>query len=292
MIRIFQKQATRRQICLGITGSLVAAAVADEQVPSTAAYDPFVIYYGQHAVPALDNFKLQVLDSEIAETALSSGASALRLGYLSLVEASQQRSYHAELASLGILGRANPNWPDANYIDARDERWHNFVIQSLIPGILKRGFGGIFLDTLDNAEYLEVTAPSQYHGMIKGAGTLITSIRKSFPDIKIMINRGYGTLPLVAGHFDMLLGESVVSRFTPDRRYEFLSRDDVEWQKAQMYSARDRDPTLRLFSLDYWSPEDGETIASIYTIERKNGFIPYVATWDLGSVVQHAEAKR
>jgi hypothetical protein len=52
-----------------------------------------------------------------------------------------------------------------------------------------------------------------------------------------------------------------------------------------MRQAQRRDPKLRLFSLDYWSPDDHKGIARIYAQERANGFIPYVGTRDLTKIV-------
>ena len=58
-----------------------------------------------------------------------------------------------------------------------------------------------------------------------------------------------------------------------------------EWQRQQLWAAGRRDPNLRLFSLDYWDPNDKENIAKIHAEERANGFIPYVATPDLTQIV-------
>ena len=93
-----------------------------------------------------------------------------------------------------------------------------------------------------------------------------------------MINRGFAVLPLIAGHFDMVLGESVRTTFDAGTgRYSLVSELDYEWQRQQLWAAGRRDPNLQLFSLDYWDPNDKENIAKIYTEERANGFIPYVA---------------
>jgi hypothetical protein len=52
-----------------------------------------------------------------------------------------------------------------------------------------------------------------------------------------------------------------------------------------MRDAVRRGPRLRLFTLDYWDPEDSDGLAEIYRAQRCAGFIPYVATPDLTRIV-------
>ena len=101
-----------------------------------------------------------------------------------------------------------------------------------------------------------------------------------------MVNRGYAVLPRAVGAFDMLLGESVLTTWdSASSGYRPMSESDAHWQIEQMRQAQRRDPKLRLFSLDYWSPDDPKGIARIYAQERANGFIPYVGTRDLTTIV-------
>lgn len=248
-------------------------------------YDPFAIYYGYYADDAVRRYRLAVLDSDVEKAAIEQAGERLLLGYLSIGEVASSRAYYPELAEAGLLGATNPNWPDANYIDMRDERWCRMVVDKLVPAILSGGFAGIFVDTLDNAEFLEVSGPEKCAGMMNGAARIIREIHAAHPDAPIMINRGYGTIPQLAGSFSMLLGESVISRFDGKGGYEYLPDSDYHWQKTKMLEARSRDPDLLLFSLDYWNPEDRAAIEEIYRKERANGFIPYVATPELNVIV-------
>jgi polysaccharide biosynthesis protein PelA len=101
-----------------------------------------------------------------------------------------------------------------------------------------------------------------------------------------MVNRGYAVLSRAAGSFDMLLGESVFTTWDAGSgSYRLSSEPDYRWQTDRMRDAQRRDPKLRLFSLDYWSPDDPRGIARIYAEERANGFIPYVGTKDLTRIV-------
>jgi polysaccharide biosynthesis protein PelA len=278
----------RRAVSLALAG-LAASPIVGRLAPARAApdnmFDPFVVYYGYELEPSVEKFRLAVLDSDVAPDAFARLRKTVKLGYLSIGEVSRQRSYFQALAGEGLLGAPNPNWPDAHYVDLRTAQWQTFVTDKLIPGILQRGFDGIFFDTLDNAEFLEFRHPATYAGMMDAAVETVLAVRRKFPRIKIMINRGYGILPRIAGAFDMLLGESVRTRFTSAGTYEYLSNEDYEWQRSHMAAARRRDPSLGVYSLDYWDPASAAEIADIYREQRRNGFIPYVATWDLNRVV-------
>ncbi|MDX6804840.1 endo alpha-1,4 polygalactosaminidase [Terrihabitans rhizophilus] len=248
--------------------------------------DPFMIYYGHAARPEIGRYDLVVLDSEVEPAAFRHASNSLILGYFSIGEVAAYRPYYRDVAAEGLLGNRNVNWPDARFVDMRDSRWHRRVVEELVPDILRRGFHGIFLDTLDNAEYLEQKSGAAGAGMIEGAAELVRKLRQAFPQAAIMINRGYATLPRIAGQFDMLLGESVRSSYQgTGGSYVLLSDQEYRWQRAMMWQARERDPGLRLFSLDYWNLKDTAGIASLYATQRANGFTPYVSTRELSTIV-------
>jgi hypothetical protein len=172
-------------------------------------------------------------------------------------------------------------------VDVRDQRWRSRVIEQLVPGILARGFQGVFLDTLDNPVELERRDPKTYRGMAAAATNLIKALRQSFPSITIMMNRGYGLLPEVGGSIDIVLGESVYSTYDFERKtYRLVSTEDYREQVRLLKEARKRNPGLRVCSLDYWDPVDFKGIRRIYREERANGFEPYVATIGLDRIVE------
>ena len=247
----------------------------------------FLINYGATVGERIGSYDVAVLEKDVAVSAIAGlHPHAIILGYLSLGEVHSGRDYFAEVEAEGLLIRPNPNWPDARFIDIRDQRWHKRVIERLIPEILARGFDGIFFDTLDDAEFLEQRDPVRFAGMVDAAAQLLRKLRQRFPDIPLMVNRGYAVLPHAPGAFDMLLGESVFSTYDAiSGAYKLAPEADYHWQVRQMRDAQQRDPKLRLFTLDYWNADDPRGIARIYAEERKNGFIPYVGTRDLTSIV-------
>ena len=254
---------------------------------STASASRFIVYYGTADVPALYDHDIAVLDSDVDAAIIRKfGAASLLLGYLSLGEAHLGRRYADELQRQGLLLARNPNWPDARFIDVRDPRWARVVVNDLVPAILARGFRGLFIDTLDSSAFLEQRDAVVFAGMTEAAANLVLAIRRAFPRLPIMVNRGYAMLPRIAADIDMVLGESVHSTYdAASRSYVRVSEADVRWQLDRLNDARRIAPSLKLFSLDYWSPSDPAGIARVYAEARANGLVPYVATIDLAQVV-------
>ncbi|MBF0587772.1 MAG: endo alpha-1,4 polygalactosaminidase [Magnetococcales bacterium] len=248
----------------------------------------WLVYYSDKApVGAFKNHSLLVLDSRYHPPLrpLADRGKTL-LGYLSLGEVASDADWYEEMRQQGILGAENPAWPGSFYVDLRDPRWVKRVVEELVPSIVKRGFQGVFLDTLDNAGHLERLDPKKYHGMVEAGARLVRTIRRHYPYLVIMINRGYELVPLVGDQIDMLTGESVYARHDASSSgYARVVEKDYLWQVKQLKKAKKRHPRLKIFSLDYWNPDDAAGLREIYRIQRQNGFSPYVSVPKLDRIV-------
>ncbi|MEO0031189.1 MAG: hypothetical protein RIS94_947 [Pseudomonadota bacterium] len=267
----------RRRALVGLAASLVAPRTL---IASTAPWR-WAVDYGAVTDPALARqFDLLVLEPEHPRPiAPLRGPAARLLGYISLGEVEQSRPYADALRKAGVLRTANPNWPDARMIDLRKPEWTARVTEELVPEILAKGYDGIFIDTLDNAEAMERAHPLESAGMVAAAGNLVRQIRTRFPAITIMLNRAYALLPQSAPNVDIVLGEAMASRWDfAVKRYVMTSEQDWNWQADRLRAAKGANPAIRLAVLDYWNPADRTTIAALYRREREAGFSPYVAT--------------
>jgi polysaccharide biosynthesis protein PelA len=247
----------------------------------------FLVYYGTHDVGNLTNFNIAVLESEVDIAMIQRlGRSATSLAYLSIGEVNMSRSWAASMEQQGLLLAPNPKWRDARFIDLRDARWERMIINELIPKALARGFTGIFFDTLDDAAYLESIDSKRFKGMKEAGIALVFAVRAQYPNLPIMVNRGYDILPAIASQIDMVLGESVHTTYdVTSEAYMRVNDADIRWQINKMREGVKHNPNLTMFSLDYWTPNDLPGIARIYTQARDNGLIPYVATFDLTQIV-------
>lgn len=249
---------------------------------------PWVVYYSQNApIRAFTDYKLLIFDNEYHPPILSLRQSGKTvLGYISLGEVENYRSYYSEVKEEQILLEENSYWKGSYFVDLRDSRWSLRVIHEILPRILGKGFDGIFMDTLDNAIHLEETDPEKYHGMKEAAVRLVRTIRYHYPHIKIAMNRAYGILPQVENEIDYELGESVYGSYDFKRKnYHPVPRDIARQQVKLLQASRSRNPQLKILTLDYWSPDDPVGIERIYKKQRANGFEPFVSTIELDRVL-------
>lgn len=248
----------------------------------------WLVFYGADAKPErLRPYSLVVFDPD-AHPSLEQfeGRSTVSLGYLSLGEVEQFRTHFPAMKAEGIVLNANPNWQESYFVDLRDPRWAKRVIEELIPQVLFQRFDGIFLDTLDNAGYLEDLDPNRFKGMREAAIHLVKAIRLHYPQIKIMLNRSFDILPETVSAIDMLLGESIYASYDfANKSYVRVSEEQYQEQLKAMQVAKSQKPSLGLYSLDYWNPDDPKAIAEIYRVQRANGLEPYVSTIGLNEII-------
>lgn len=214
------------------------------------------------------------------------GPGSRLLGYVSMGEVEKSRQFAARLQRAGALRAPNPNWPDARYVDLRHPLWRTTVLETIVPRVLNKGFDGIFLDTMDNAEAMERQDPKRNAGMVAAGARLIRAIRQRFPKCAIMLNRGYALLPDVAARIDYVLGEAMATRWNFTRNaYEMVPESDWAWQATRLRAAKRINPSLVLATLDYWDPADTKTVADLYARARAADFHPYVSTLSLNRLI-------
>ncbi len=256
--------------------------------PGVSVGERWLAYYSDKATPAeFQDYDLLVLDSD-HRPALAPLAERgkILLGYLSLGEAEQYRYHFSALQKQGLLVAENPNWEGSYFLDIRHPVWIERVIYELVPSLLHQGFDGVFLDTLDSPLHLEREDPERYRGMSEAAIRLVRTIRNQFPHIRIMLNRAYEILPQVAGDIDIVLGESVYADYDfASKSYQRVPQHLYQLQLSYLKEAQRINPRLKVFTLDYWKPDDKAGIAEIYRIQRANGFVPYVATVALDRII-------
>jgi polysaccharide biosynthesis protein PelA len=267
--------------------ALLDRAFANPTCQQNSLYCNWISYYNNQAAPAeFRNYNPLVLDADRHPdlTPLRSMGKTL-LGYVSLGEVSTTRSYFTEAQNAKLLIAPNPNYPGSWYVDIRQPAWTNLMIQKVIPSILKQGFQGLLLDTLDIPIYLEQVNNPAYIGMTQAAIDLVIAIRTAFPQIPLMLDRAYPILNEVGSYINFALGESVLTTYNfSTNLYYYLTLAEYTSQVTYLQKAQAAYPHLVVMSLDYWNPADPATVRKIYHAERKNGFRPYVSTISLHQI--------
>ncbi|MBM3728053.1 MAG: endo alpha-1,4 polygalactosaminidase [Acidobacteria bacterium] len=212
---------------------------------------PWAVCYSD-AVPAdeLERYSLLVLHGRYHPPlpALSSAGKRL-FGYVSLGEVEKTQPHFTAVRKQGLLRGENANWPGSYFVDLRDPRWHECVLRQLIPEIRAQGFHGVFLDTIDTAEHLETLDPGAHRGMMAAALDLVRAIRHGYPDMPLILNRGFFLLEEAAPLVDYVLAESIYSDYDSARKaYRRVPAAEYSETVRKLAAARTRNPGLTVLS--------------------------------------------
>lgn len=281
LVRIFAR------LILGGIMTFSSATLAKTLQEKGPDYRWAVYYSDQEPANAFKDFDLLVFDGDKHPPLyqlLDHGKQLL--GYVSLGEAEKSRYYFPDLEKNNILCGPNPNWEGSFYVDLRQLMWPKTIIETIIPRVLHRGFEGIFIDTIDNAAFLEQQDPEKYKGMRQAAIDLIKAIRYHYPQILIMINRGYDIIEDVAPFVDVVLGESLLTDYDfKTKTYKRATAASTQTQIQKLKNAKVLNPRLKIFTLDYCDPQNHTEVMEIYAQQRANGFTPYVSTIALNQII-------
>ena len=251
----------------------------------------WVCVYSENVFPEIINqFDIAVLDAD-AHPDLSKidHEKSLIFGYVSLCEVGPYRWYWEQIKNeKWVLGK-NKQW-DSAFIDVRSPEWKSFILNTVIPRIVKKGFRGLFLDTIDSAEYLEKYNPEKKHpDMMKHMVSLIKAIRKQYPDLFLIANRGFTILPEIADAIDAVVAESVFVEHNFANASSRLREKQEILPTISLLQKLQKKQRLLILSLDYVEQGDERTRQEVQSVSRQYGFVPYTSTPALDKVVEQNE---
>jgi uncharacterized protein (TIGR01370 family) len=190
----------------------------------------------------------------------------------------------ARLTKEKAILKHNKQW-DSHIVKLTSARWRGMVLAQ-VKDAVDQGFDGVMLDTLENSLHASEKGSKKAHEANRQAAIqLLVDIKEAFPDIKIMLNRTFSILPDVSEQLDFILCESILAETNVSTRHSTLFPPNTYRQVRGLLKPIQRQaPQLKIYTLDYWNPDDVEGIQQLYAIQRANGFIPYVTTPDLRSL--------
>ena len=128
------------------------------------------------------------------------------------------------------------------------------MLNEFVPERIEvKGADGLFLDTIDTVE----AYPESWRGMIK----LIAALRKKYPRIPIVANRGFTILEGMIPEIDGILFEAFTTRWDPGRKSSSLHSDsDLEWVDGVLAKIQKLGGSLgiQVLVLDYAGPGQDE----------------------------------
>ncbi|WP_240538676.1 bifunctional glycoside hydrolase 114/ polysaccharide deacetylase family protein [Halomonas sp. SH5A2] len=254
-----------------VISALVQAAPASDQ-PSVA------FYYGNDAPTEL----LSQFDWIVVEAANIDQEQARRLNqhggqlfaYVSIGELDAWRETNTPIAEHAFVTR-NDAW-NSQVADLTAPEWQQWLIEEHVRPLWEAGYRGLFLDTLDSYRLFAPdgdAAGRQQDALVD----IITRIKRQFPDMRLVLNRGFEILDRVHHDVDGVAAESLYRGWNPSTKvYGEVPADDQEWLYAQLSKVKDA-YQLPAIAIDY-VPANNRSLARA-TAERihAEGFIPWVS---------------
>ncbi|MEK7746349.1 MAG: endo alpha-1,4 polygalactosaminidase, partial [Elusimicrobiota bacterium] len=258
----------------------------------------WIAFYGTTlSLKAWKTLDLAVLDPDAFElpaaapsasggTSRSEDGGPLRLAYVSAGEADEKRSYWPQAEGKPYLVEANPDWPEAHRVDMRSDAWRRLLLDEVVPKALAKGYDGVFLDTLDTAQYLQSKDTAAYAGSMDAAKGLVEALRAQYPDKLILLNNA---LPLIEGLADAADGvvvEDLYTRCDPQAKACVPTPPEVSAAKEATLLRWKERTGKPVFVLLYSGLRERDSRPLRKAVRRclKNGFFPYLALPSLMSL--------
>lgn len=245
------------------------------------AYNPATFRMSSVKVAEYD---MAILDPDHHPPIESFSKKTRLIAYVSLGEAEEYRSYWSKIKGASWIIGPNENWKGNYYVDVRDPAWRSVILREVIPPIVAKGFKGIFLDTLDTAEYLESKDPQKYSGSKTAMVSLVSEIHAAYPEILLISNNGFAILDAIGPLLSGMLVEDI--SMMPDFEkggYKKVPAEDREY-KTKILKPLSKKYRLPVFSIDYAPREDKAARQWCVQEAHKLGFKPYLAEKNLADV--------
>lgn len=270
-------------VILVIIPLLTGCAVYLKKRISHKQVSTWACYYGHNreTLNQMEKFDLAIIEPD-QDFLPPKESKTTYIAYVSLGEVGNYRSYWKDIEHKNIILWENKNWKDAFLVDIRSYVWRDIILTKIIPEIVEKGYSGLFFDTIDTPIHLEETDPMRFRGSIDAVIELITSIRKTFPQLQLYSNNGLKIVDKFASYVDGFVLESL---FTT---YDFTTKEykvvEPGWRNSRialLQNALKSVENKNVLVIDYCKSAN-DTLRSYSKREcKKHGFIPYNTTIDL-----------
>jgi hypothetical protein len=263
-------------MCLLGVAPVVAAAPLTERAA-------LAFFYGINPpLNELQAFDLVVVDPDHLPNPNAAGLKHTRFAaYVSVGEVQPSRAYAASIPADWLVGDNNA-W-GSRLIDQSRSGWPQFFSERVIAPLWAKGYRTFFLDTLDSYQLFAKTPESraqQEAGLVE----VMRVLKQSYPDIKLLFNRGFEILPQTHQWVEMVVAESLFQSYNAHTgTYGEVPPEGRDWLLAQFAKAR-IEYGLPGVAIDYVPASKRELARQTAKKISDLGLIPWVATPDLATL--------
>jgi len=247
-------------------------------------------YRGAESLPdpsEVKKFDMAILDPDSHPPLEEIKDNIILIAYLSVGEAEGYRGYWEEIKDRPWVIGENPFWKENYYVDVRNKEWQKVILDEVIPGIIEKGFKGIFLDTLDTSSMLEEKYPIEHAGSDRAMIGLILAIRESYPELFLISNNGFSILKDIVPFLDGMLTEDI--NMMPDFEkggYKKVPKNESAY-KVKILNELKKEYNISVFVIDYAPQGDRRALRECIAESKKLGFKPYIAEKELSRIYEN-----
>ncbi len=260
---------------LGLLSPMGSHAAAD--LPPDIAF-----YYGTRppidALRHYDEVVVQPNQLRPEETAALLASGPLIFAYVSVGEVARNSVDMPRIDQRWVVG-TNTAW-NSLVMDLAGTGWREFLIREHFAPLWQQGYRAFFLDTMDSYLLVAKTgAPRQQQedGMV----ALMAEVKRRFPGVRLIFNRGFELLERHGKYADAILAESLFHGYDPiSKRHAPTAEANRTWLINNLKRARDQF-NVPAIVLDYVDPGDWRTAEATARDILALGFMPWVANGDL-----------
>jgi uncharacterized protein (TIGR01370 family) len=264
------KPVTKTSIRLVIYLLLFFACSDSNANPSTA------FFYGKPVpVDLMAHFEQVIVEPDNIdniEPLTTKGISVF--AYLSVGEINQTRSWYSEIPKDWLLGE-NKTW-GSSIVDLTKKEWQDYIINKLMTPLWERGYRGFFLDTLDSYQLMSED-PAIRLAQQQGLISIIRTMHARFPEVKLILNRGFELFPEVANYAIAVAAESLFQRWNAaTSSYAEVPEADRNWLLDKLNQIHNQ-YGLQIIAIDYVSPTQRQLAREVAKKITALGFTPWVS---------------
>ncbi len=252
-------------------------------VPTLVAAQTTAFYYGRH-VPrelAAAYDQLVVQPDSVPNPAVLAAEGTTPVAYLSVGEVAENSRFRKDVSDSWILAKNN-NWSSL-VMDVRNSGWQAYLLDRQMQALWSQGYRAFFLDTLDSYQ-LGVTSPEDRAKMQQALAQLVRQMVARYPQVRLLINRGFELLPQIGSMVHGVVAESLFDRWdAASGQYMRVPEADRNWLLARLQEAHKR-YNLPITVIDYRPPNERQAARLTASRIAGLGFIPWVSDATLSTI--------
>ncbi|MCA9395920.1 MAG: endo alpha-1,4 polygalactosaminidase, partial [Candidatus Omnitrophica bacterium] len=179
-----------------------------------------------------------------------------------------------------------PDWKDNYIVDMRSEKWHDILLERVIPEISAKGYRGLFLDTIDTASALYANDPDKYTGILNAPAEIIRKIKIRFPDLMLIPNNGLDLFDSFGSDVDAVFFFFLYGMPDFENGSYFRADQNDSDNKTKLLKSIRKKYSLPVFIVDYADENNRKTVLNFIKMNKKNKFKPYIAEKELSRMYQ------